>query len=134
MKETWTPVAYMTGVGAVGYATAAGLSGEMANPEVALGLAGPLVSAVVSWLLMVRAAAGGQARLMALMVKAMAAKMALFGAYVVVLFVLFRPRPVPFAVSFTVFFVVLYALEALFLKRLIATGFSPRAGVPVREA
>jgi hypothetical protein len=134
MREAWTPVAYMAGVGAAGYAAAAGLPGDTAHAEVAAGLAGPLASTVISWLLMVRAATEGQARLMGLMVKAMAAKMLLFGAYVTVAVLVFGLRPVPFVVSFTGFFIALYVVEALYLKRLVATGTGAVPGVRGREA
>jgi hypothetical protein len=92
--------------------------GDRAQPDVWLGLAGPLASAVVSWALMAKAALEGPEKLMALMIKALAVKMVFFGAYVSVMFLVWHVRVVPFVASFTGFFVVFHAMEALFLKRL----------------
>jgi hypothetical protein len=37
-------------------------------------------------------------------------------------------RPVPFVLSFTGAFIALYAMEALFLRRLLLDGAHPRRG------
>jgi uncharacterized membrane protein YdfJ with MMPL/SSD domain len=47
-------------------------------------------------------------------------KMVLFGAYVVIVLRGLSVRPVPFVASFTVYFIGLYLVEALYLKRLFA--------------
>ena len=44
----------------------------------------------------------------------------IFGAYVVVILAVLRFRPVPFVASFTGYFIVLYLIEALYLKRLFS--------------
>lgn len=134
MTERWAPVAQMAGIGAIGLAAAAGIGGvSAAYPEAVLALAGPLTGAVTSWLLMVRAALGGQAKLMAFMTKAMAAKMIVFPAYVIGLVLAAGVRPVPFIASFTGFFVALYAVQAMHLKRLVAADLA-KLGVPGHEA
>ena len=42
-----------------------------------------------------------------------------FGVYVVVMLRVMMLRPVPFVVSFTAYFITLYAMEALLLRRLL---------------
>lgn len=133
MTKRWGPIVQMAVLGTLCLAGAVGLSGPSAYREAALGVAGPLVGSAGSWLLMVRAADGGQARLMAFMTKAMAAKMVLFPLYVVGLVLIAGLRPVPFAAAFTSAFVALYAVQALHLKRLVAVDLS-RMGVPGQQA
>jgi hypothetical protein len=116
---SWGPVAWMTGAGlAIWTAAVAGFGGAV-HPEALIGVAGPLVSANVSWLVMARARAAGPDRLMAVMITAAAVKMALFGGYVALVLLAIGVRPVPFIASFTVSFIGLYALEAYFLKGLL---------------
>lgn len=130
MTKRWAPVAQMTGLAAVGLAVAAGLTGSSFQPELALGVLGPLAGSAVSWLLMERAAAsGGQTRLLAFMTRAMAAKMVLFPLYVIGLVFLLNQRPVPFAGAFAAAFIVFYTVQALHLKRLVAANLS-EMGVP----
>ena len=133
MTERWSPVAQMGGVAAVGLAATAALGGSAVYPEAVLGLAGPLAGSVTSWLLMVRAAAKGQAQLLAFMTKAMAAKMLLFPVYVIGLVLLADLRPIPFVLAFTGFFVGLYAVQAWHLKRLVAADLL-KLGAPGRQA
>jgi hypothetical protein len=56
------------------------------------------------------------------MVAAFLAKMVLFGAYVIAMLRLLGLRPIPFVVSFTGYFIALYVLEAVFLRRLFANA------------
>jgi hypothetical protein len=56
------------------------------------------------------------------MVAGLAVKAVFFGVYVVVMLRGLDLRPAPFVGSFTGFFIALYGLEALFLKRLFARG------------
>ena len=51
-------------------------------------------------------------------------KMVFFGAYVVIMLRVIALRPMPFVISFTAYFIGLYLVEALYLKRL----FRERAG------
>ena len=116
----WGPVAWMTGVGLAIWVGALATMGAAAHPEALIGVAGPLASVNASWLVMARAQAAGPDRLMAVMIRAAALKMVLFGAFVVVVLGTMNVRPVPFIATFTVSFIGLYALEAYFLKRLLA--------------
>jgi hypothetical protein len=88
--------------------------------EVALGAAGPLLAAVVTWWLVVRAWRTAPGDLTAVLLKAFAGKMVFFGAYVLVVGRGFPLSLTVFAVSFTVSFVGIYAVEALMLQRLQA--------------
>ena len=89
------------------------------NPEIAIGMAGPLTSASATWLLVERAHAASPAKVTGVLVAGLIAKMLFFGALVGLVAVLgLRPRP--FVVSFAVYFIALHALEAFYLRRLFA--------------
>ena len=97
--------------------TAAG--GSRWNPELALGMAGPLVSAVLTWLFVERVHAAAPERVTNVLIGGFAAKMLFFGVYVGLLAALgFNLRV--FVVSFVVYFIALHAIEAEFLRRLMA--------------
>jgi hypothetical protein len=89
--------------------------------EVLLGMFGPLVVTSVTWTLTERVYGRHPETLTPLMVKAFAVKMVFFGAYVTVMLLGFRLRPVPFMVSFTGYFIVLHLTEALLMRRLFDT-------------
>ena len=89
------------------------------HPELFWGMAGPLASAVGTWIAVVRTHATAPERLTAVMVTGFALKAVFFGAYVVVMLRVLAMRPIPFVVSFTGFFIALYAMEALFMRRLL---------------
>jgi hypothetical protein len=89
------------------------------HPELLWGMFGPLVSTVATWLIVVRTHATAPDRLTGVMVMGFALKAVFFGAYVVVMLRVLVMRPIPFVVSFTGFFIALYAMEALFLRRLL---------------
>jgi hypothetical protein len=93
-----------------------------ANPELMLGMAGPLVAACASWVAVERVHAVAPERVMGVMLTAFMAKMMFFGVYVAGMLRGVELRRTPFVVSFTVYFVALYAMEALFLKRLFESG------------
>ena len=54
------------------------------------------------------------------MVTAFACKLVFFGAYVTVALKVLSLRPVPFMLSFTGYFIALYLMEALYLRRLFS--------------
>jgi hypothetical protein len=88
------------------------------NPEVLFGMLGPLAASLVTWGMVERVHAAAPERVMTVLMQAFAAKMLFFGAYVVVMVRVVGVRSVPFAVSFTAFFIGLYGMQALFLRRL----------------
>ena len=112
------PVWWMLGVSAASWLLVTAAARGSANPEVLLGMAGPLTSAVVTWLLVARTHASAPERVFPVLVKALAGKMVFFAAYVAVMLRALALRPTWFVVSFTAYFIGLYAMQALFLRRL----------------
>ena len=94
------------------------VGGAQVSPEAGFGMALPLVVAVGSWLVTARAHAVDPARVTNVMVAAFGVKALLFGGYVVACVQGMGLRPVPFALSFAGFLIVLYAVEAYFLRQL----------------
>jgi hypothetical protein len=101
---------------------AAALVDSQTAIDVLLGMLAPVAVVSGTWVLMERAYARHPERLTGLMIKAFAGKVVLFGAYVVVMLGLLSRRPAPFIVSFTGSFIVLYACEAMLLRRLLSKG------------
>ena len=94
------------------------------RPELWIGMAGPLVSAVVSWMAMHRQYIQRPQGMTALMIKAFAAKMIFFAGYITVLVSFGWVQPIPFVVSFACFFLALHGVEAFGLHRLQIAGRS----------
>jgi hypothetical protein len=90
------------------------------NPEALLGMLGPLVSALATWVVVARTAAAAPEKVTGVMVTGLAVKMVFFGAYVTGMLKGAGLRPVPFVVSFAGSFIALHAMEAGFLRRLFA--------------
>ena len=97
------------------------------RPELWIGMAGPLASAVVSWIAMQRQYIRRPEEMTALMIKAFAAKMIFFAGYITVLVSLGWVQPIPFVISFVCYFLALHGVEAFGLRRLQTTG---RTGSP----
>jgi hypothetical protein len=95
------------------------------NPELALGMAGPLASATVSWVLVERTHASAPARVTNVLIAGFLAKMLFFGALVGAV-ALLGLRPRPFVVSFAVYFIALHVMEAAFLHRLFSAPLVTR--------
>ena len=114
-------VAWMMGSSAV-TVVAASAGWPQYGREIALGMAGPLAIVCGSWMLIERVYRRDPASLTALLMAGFAAKMVLFGAYVAVMLKVLALRPMPFVLSFTSYFVALYAFEAVGLMRLMAGG------------
>ena len=98
------------------------LTRSEANPEALLGMIGPLLAACASWVAVERMHAVAPERVMSVMLTAFMVKMMFFGVYVAAMLRGLELRRTPFVVSFTVYFIALYAVEALFLKRLFDGG------------
>ena len=121
MNALW----WMIGASVTSWLAISLIAGGDVHPEALLGMIAPLSSAVVTWVIVARTHAAAPERVMGVMIAAFAAKMVFFGAYVAVMLQPLDMRPVPFMASFTGYFIALYAMEALFLKRLFVDG--PRA-------
>jgi hypothetical protein len=90
--------------------------------EICLGMLGPLAAAIASWVATEWQHKRRPAALTGLLVKAFAAKMIFFALYISVLISLRLVRPVPFAISFLGFFLLLHVMEAIGLRRLQAAA------------
>jgi hypothetical protein len=99
-----------------------------AAPELAWGIAGPLVSASVSWWVIERTARTAPDRLTHVMIGSFGVKVLLFGLYLVVMLKGLGLRPLPFMLSFTGYYVALHLAEAVFLRRLLANRMSGVSG------
>jgi hypothetical protein len=115
------PVPWIVGGSVAACLAALAATGFDTVPEIVLGMAGPLVSAVGTCVLRERTA---PERLGAVMMTAFAVKMLFFGAYVVAMLSVLNLEPRAFIVSFTCYYVALHLVEALLLKRQLA-GTSP---------
>jgi hypothetical protein len=111
--------------GALGsWAVAALIYAPAASRAVILGMAGPVVSAAATWILIALAQRRNPAGVSGVMMAAFMAKMVFFGVYVVVMLRGLDLPAVPFIVSFTAYFVSLYAIEAVMLRRLFGAALS----------
>lgn len=95
---------------------------RQAAAPVFFGMLGPLVMAVATWVLTERMFRRNPGGVTALMVAAFGAKMVFVALYLVVMLRLVGVEAMPFVASFTSYFVLLYAIEALYLKRLFESG------------
>jgi len=120
MKPVQTMAGVAVGSWVVVAAIAAGL-GRQAGGEILAGMIGPLLAASVSWALAERTYTLQPERLTSLMIAAFAGKIVFFGAYVTVALKVLALRPVPFMLSFTGYFIAMYLMEALYLRRLFST-------------
>jgi hypothetical protein len=81
---------------------------------------GPLAVVSGTWVLAAWVYKNHPEQLTGLMAAAFILKMIFFGAYVAAIILVMRFRPVPFVASFTGYFIGLYSMEALFLRRLFS--------------
>jgi hypothetical protein len=95
--------------------------GDRVNPESLFGMAGPLAATCASWIAIKRTHHAAPERVMAVMIVWFALKLVFFGAYVAVMIRLLSLRTVPFIAAFVSYFIALYAMQALFLRRLAPT-------------
>lgn len=121
------PVAWMVAASVAAWILVTATMADRANPEAAWGIAGPLTGAALSWVAYVRAHEAAPERLTRVMITAFALKLIFFSVYVTAAMRLLDLRPAPFVVSFTSAFIVLHAMEALSLRRLVMDAMtSPR--------
>lgn len=119
------PLRVMIGGSLLSWAGVSLAGGSDLNPELAIGMAGPLTSAAATWVAVQRTHAASPARVTGVLITGFIAKMLFFGALVGLVAALgLRPRP--FVVSFAVYFIALHVLEAFYLRRLFA-GAEPVA-------
>ena len=108
----------MAGAAIGSWLVVSAIGGDSVNPESLFGMTGPLAAMCLSWLALLRAHRTQPEQVLAVMIVWFALKFVFFGAYVAVMLQLLSLRPVPFVVAFVSYFIALYAMQALFLKRL----------------
>lgn len=116
------PVTTMVGGSVASWLVATAIVGLRTGLEILLGMLAPLAVASGTLVLVERTYRRHPTRLTALMIKAFAAKMVVFGAYVALVVSLAPVRIVPFVISFTSYFIALHLAEALALRGLFAGG------------
>lgn len=114
------PIVWMIGASLATCALAVAIGGSRVWPEVLVGMAAPLVSAVATWLVIARTQASAPDRLTNVLIAGFGIKVIVFGAYVAMALAVLSMRPVPFAASFAGYYVALHVAEAALLKRLLA--------------
>jgi hypothetical protein len=92
------------------------------NPAALAGVAGPLVAAVASWIVLSRTFRANPERLTGVMVTGFAIKAVFFAVYLVVMVRGLGLGSTVFVVSFVGSFMVLHVIEALSLRRLFAAA------------
>jgi len=114
-----TPVGWMV-VPSIGcWLAATAVFGMQTGREMFLGMIAPLAVTVVSWVSIERGHKRDPGSVTRVLMAGFAAKMVVFGGYVLVVLRVFGVRPMPFVVSFVAYFIGLYLVEALYLKRLL---------------
>ncbi|HUR32817.1 MAG TPA: hypothetical protein VM032_03425 [Vicinamibacterales bacterium] len=115
-------VAWMAGPSLAAWLVSAAFVEQPSAIAVFFGMIGPLVMACVSWVMAERMFRQNPQALTGLMVTAFAFKVVFFGGYVALMLRGVGLRPVPFAVSFSSYFIALHFVEAFCLQRLFASG------------
>lgn len=114
------PIAWMAGAGIASWLIVSLVGGDAVNPEALFGLAGPLASACLTWVAAEWTWRTAPERLTGVMIVGFAAKLVFFGLYLVLGLRVLSMRPVPLVSAFVSYFIAMYAMQALFLKRLLA--------------
>ena len=117
MKEA----AWMAGAAIGSWLAVSATGGDQVNPESFFGMIGPLIAVCVSWLAVQRTHRLAPERVMGAMIIGFAFKFVFFGAYVAVMLGVLSLRPVPFTTALVSYFIGLYAMQALFFRRLITS-------------
>jgi hypothetical protein len=118
--ESMTPLWWMVAVSVLSWLGAAAIVGDAGNPEVMYGMGAPLLAAAGTWIVTVITHRSRPERVTNVLIGGLAVKAVFFAGYVVVMLRVLDVRPRPFVISFTAYFIALYGMEALFLRRLFA--------------
>lgn len=118
----WTPIWWMAGTSAASWGALASFAEADTARAMWFGMVGPLLVAAGSWLLTARTHRRNPDAVTSVMMAAFAAKLVLVGVYLAVMIWGLSIAPVPFVASFAGYLVMLYVIEALYLRRLFAGG------------
>ena len=114
------PIAVMGCASTASWFVAVLIFGRRTGIEILFGMLGPLAATTGTWVIVERIYRRRAEVLTSVMATAFAAKIVFFGAYISVVILLLRFRPVPFMLSFTSYFIGLYLIEALYMRRLFS--------------
>jgi uncharacterized membrane protein YozB (DUF420 family) len=114
------PILIMAAVSVFSWIAAALIVEWRTSIEILFGMLGPLAVVSGTWLLAAWIYREHPQQLTGLMATAFVLKMTFFGTYVALMLGVMRLRAVPFVASFTGYFIGLYLIEALYLKRLFS--------------
>jgi len=112
------PVLAMAGASVASVLVAGALVDPGTRLALLFGMIGPLLATTSSWVLIERTYRESGQKLTNVMIAAFAFKLVFFGFYVGLMIRVVALRPLPFIASFTGYFVGLYLMEALYLRRL----------------
>ena len=118
--EMTGPVGWMAAASLVCGAVLSLAMGPESRGAALLGSLGPLAAAVATWIVVKRQHARKPDQVSNALIKLLAGKMLLFGAYVAAVVTLVPVPPRAFVVSFTSQYIMLHFIEGLFLRRLFA--------------
>src|SRR5215469_6616462 len=120
LAATVKPIAVMVVVSVGMWAGVALIVDRRTSLEMFFGMLGPLAAVSATWVLAEWIYRQRPAELTSLMLAAFLLKMVFFAGYVAIMLRVAEFRPVPFVASFTGYFIALYLVEALYLKRLFS--------------
>ena len=116
MKE----MAWMVAASVGSWMAATIILGRRTSLDVLLGMIGPLLMATLSWVLVARTHRRNPAGVTGVMAMSFFVKMLFFAAYVVIMLRVVSVQPVPFVISFTSYFIALFLMDWVFLRRLFS--------------
>ncbi len=116
MKLVW----WMAAASVLSSIARAAWLGSQSGLDILLGMTGPLVAVLWSRLAIERMYKRHPEAVTSLMVKAFGAKMIFFAGYISLIIGAGWVHPIPFVISFTLYFLVLHVTAALSLRRLMA--------------
>lgn len=114
------PIAWLIGISLTSWLAVSAVAGDRVNPELLIGMLGPLLSGCATWVAVERVWRSAPERLTAVLAAGFAAKVLFFGLYVAMALRVLLLRPEPFVIAFVSYFIALHGMQSLFLKRLTA--------------
>src|SRR5215471_1558104 len=115
-------VLWMSGISCISWIPTTFLFGRQSSLAILYGMIGPLAAVSGTWFLAERTYRQRPEALTSVMIAAFAGKVVFFLAYVTVMLRVLSLRPVPFVTSFTTYFIVLYLVAALQMRRMFWSG------------